>query len=191
MTPKIKTFRRDKLRRLVEAGRVTAVGSYHFDDMYGESRDTAKNMPVAMKPADWKDRKEGTCYLTESDFTSDCGRAWENENGTITLYVHSNSNFDLKINPERSSMKVRVGSTYFYKANLLDAVDGRTNLVEGDEVRVVNLHGAPKANTMGHCHVETLKGEFVGLVCTNSLHTREQYMVYLRKKIAEHETARN
>ena len=28
----MQTFRRDKLRRLVEAGRVTAVGSYHFDD---------------------------------------------------------------------------------------------------------------------------------------------------------------
>ena len=93
----MKTFRRDKLRRLVEAGRVTAVGTYHFDDMLGESRDTAKGMPCAIKPADWHDRKEGVCYLTESDFTSGSGRAWLNENGTVTLYVHSNSNFDLKI----------------------------------------------------------------------------------------------
>jgi hypothetical protein len=39
----------------------------------------------------------------------------------------------------------------------------------GDRVRVVNLHGCPRANTMGHCHVEHLDGRFGGLVCTNSL----------------------
>lgn len=93
----MKTFRRDKLRRLVEAGRVECAGSYHFDDMYGESRDGAKAMPVAMKPADWHDMKEGVCYLTESDFTTNSGRAWLNENGTVTLIVHSNSNFDFRI----------------------------------------------------------------------------------------------
>jgi hypothetical protein len=42
-------------------------------------------------------------------------------------------------------------------------------LQRGDVVRVVNLHGCPPANTMGHCHVETLAGEFAGLVFCNSL----------------------
>jgi hypothetical protein len=42
-------------------------------------------------------------------------------------------------------------------------------VVPGDEVRVINLYGCPKANTMGHCHIETLGGEFAGLVLTNSL----------------------
>jgi hypothetical protein len=96
----MKTFRRDKLRRLVEAGRVTAVGSYHFDDMYGASRDKAKGMPVAIDPGDWKLRKEGVCYLFPSDFTSGCGRAWQNEDGTVCLYIHSNSNVDLRINED-------------------------------------------------------------------------------------------
>jgi hypothetical protein len=34
----MKTFRRDKLRRLVEAGRVETVYTYHYDDMMGEQR---------------------------------------------------------------------------------------------------------------------------------------------------------
>ena len=92
----MKTFNRGKLRRLVEAGKIVAVGSYHFDDMTGESRSSGIAMPVAMKPADWKDRKEGVFYVTEWDFRSGSGRAWE-ENGVITLYVHSNSNYDFRI----------------------------------------------------------------------------------------------
>lgn len=47
---------------------------------------------------------------------------------------------------------------------------------------------------MGHCHVNiTMKangvctpGEFGGLVCTNSLVTREEYMEYLRSKITNY-----
>jgi hypothetical protein len=92
----MKTFNRGKLRKLVEAGKVIMTDSYHFDDMYGESR-TRKEMPVAMKPDDWKDRKEGICYLTDHDFTAKSGRAWVNPDGSICLYVHSNSQIDLRI----------------------------------------------------------------------------------------------
>ena len=95
----MKTVRRDWLKRQVEAGHVSVVASYHFDDMMGASRDTAKGMPAAIRPADWRERKEGVCYLMESDFTSSCGRAWLNENGTVTLYVHGNSNSDLRVAP--------------------------------------------------------------------------------------------
>ena len=49
--------------------------------------------------------------------------------------------------------KVRVGKQYIYSPNLLDRTDGRINLKDGDVVTVVNLHGCPRANTMGHCHV--------------------------------------
>jgi len=93
----MKTIRRDRLRRLCAQGRLEVVGSYHFDDMAGESRDSAKGMPAAIRPADWHDRKDGVCYLFEHDFTSSAGRAWENPDGTITLYVHSNSNYTLRI----------------------------------------------------------------------------------------------
>lgn len=89
-------------------------------------------------------------------------------------------------------MKVRAGSTYFYHPNLLDIVDARTGLKSGDEVRVVNLPGCPKANTMGHCHVEdATTGALIGIVHTNSLHTREEYVAYLRNEIAKHKAQDN
>jgi hypothetical protein len=85
-------------------------------------------------------------------------------------------------------MKVKAGSVYIYHPNLLDRIDGRTNLKSGDAVRVVNLYGCPKANTMGHCHVEDVDtGAFIGLVHTNSLHTKAEYMEYLRAEIAKRE----
>ena len=66
-------------------------------------------------------------------------------------------------------MKVRANTAYIFYPNMLDRIDGRTSLVAGDVVTVVNLPGCPKANTMGHAHVE-YKGRFAGLVHTNSLH---------------------
>lgn len=66
--------------------------------------------------------------------------------------------------------KVVAGREYIYYPVFLDRFDGRTSLVAGDIVRVVNLPGCPKANTMGHAHVE-LNGHFAGLVCTNSLYS--------------------
>lgn len=66
-------------------------------------------------------------------------------------------------------MKVRVGTDYIYYPNAMDRIDGRTSLMPGEVVRVVNLPGCPKANTMGHCHVYK-NGSFAGLVHTNSLY---------------------
>lgn len=66
--------------------------------------------------------------------------------------------------------RVRVNALYVYEPVLLDVIDGRTDLKRGDVVRVINLHGCPPANTMGHCHVAGPDtGRFVGLVCCNSL----------------------
>ena len=85
-------------------------------------------------------------------------------------------------------MRVRVGQVLIYHPNLLDSVDGRTSLKSGDTVKVINVHGCPKANTMHHCYVGTVEGgNFIGLVHTNSLHTKADYTQYLREKIAEHE----
>jgi hypothetical protein len=67
-------------------------------------------------------------------------------------------------------MKVRANSEYLYYPNMLDKIDGRTSLVPGSVVKVVNMPGCPKANTMQHAHVE-YRGQFAGLVHTNSLHT--------------------
>jgi hypothetical protein len=41
---------------------------------------------------------------------------------------------------------------------------------------------------MGHCHVtDPLTGKFIGLVHTNSLHTKADYVAYLKAEIAKHE----
>ena len=85
--------------------------------------------------------------------------------------------------------KVRVGKQYIYSPNLLDMVDGRVNLKDGDVVTVVNLHGCPKANTMGHCYV-SLRGTFAGLVHCNSLHTKAEYIAWLKREIAQREQTR-
>lgn len=68
--------------------------------------------------------------------------------------------------------RVQAGRKYVYRPVPLDVIDSRiyADLVKpGDYCKVVNLPGCPKANTMGMCHIETMKGEFAGLVCTNSL----------------------
>jgi hypothetical protein len=70
--------------------------------------------------------------------------------------------------------RVRAGAKYRFNPVPWDRLDppyGVNNgtLATGDSVRVVNLPGCPKANVMGHCHIETVAGEFAGLVCTNSL----------------------
>lgn len=68
---------------------------------------------------------------------------------------------------------------------MLDKIDGRTSLKDGDEVRVINLPGCPRANTMGHCYVaDKTTGHFIGIVHCNSLHTKAEYIDYLRRQIA-------
>ena len=68
-----------------------------------------------------------------------------------------------------ATRRVRAGARYIYDPVMLDVVHPPYNLEPGDVVTVVNLHGCPKANTMGHCHVNKADGTFGGLVCTNSL----------------------
>ncbi len=65
--------------------------------------------------------------------------------------------------------RVRVRSVYTFRPVAMDQFDPRSDAVEGQRVRVINLRGAPKANTMGHCHIESLEGEFLGMVHVNSL----------------------
>jgi len=64
--------------------------------------------------------------------------------------------------------KVKAGKTYVYEPVLFDVLNPPFGVEPGDIVKVVNLPGCPRANTMGMCHVEK-DGEFAGMVCTNSL----------------------
>ena len=67
--------------------------------------------------------------------------------------------------------RVRVGARYVYEPVLLDVIHGKdTGLEKGNLVKVINLPGAPPANTMSHCYVGHPKtGEFIGMVHVNSL----------------------
>ncbi len=93
----ISTFRRDKLRRLIEAGKVETVSTYSFDDMYGASRGN-QSMPVALDPGDWRARQTGVCYIRPDEFTTKSGCCFRDPaNGIVTLIVHGNSNYDFRI----------------------------------------------------------------------------------------------
>jgi hypothetical protein len=71
--------------------------------------------------------------------------------------------------------RVRVGSEYVYVPVLFDVCNPPAGgLSRGDVVKVVNLPGAPKANTMGMCYVDKA-GVFGGMVMTNSLLTKAEW----------------
>jgi hypothetical protein len=64
----------------------------------------------------------------------------------------------------------RVGAVRTYKPVFFDKMQDNTMaLKEGAKLRVIQPYGCPKNGTMGMCYAETLDGEFVGLVCINSL----------------------
>ena len=71
--------------------------------------------------------------------------------------------------------KVRVGARYLFAPVFFDRANPPVgykaggSCKAGDIVTVTNLHGCPKAGTMGQCHVLNKDGQFAGLVCVNSL----------------------
>jgi hypothetical protein len=68
-------------------------------------------------------------------------------------------------------MKVRKGFVYVYtrEASFWEMADAKHGTPSGTLVRVVHPRGCPPPNMMGHAHIETLEGEFIGLVHTASL----------------------
>jgi len=81
-------------------------------------------------------------------------------------------------------MKVRKGAVYLFEAAGFDCFDRRENTpANGTLVRVCTPHGCPPPNTMGHCFVETLAGEFIGLVSTASLQPRDANLPTDRRKL--------
>ncbi len=73
---------------------------------------------------------------------------------------------------------VRVNAKYIYYPTLIDQA---VKIAPGTLVKVINLPGSPKANTMGHCYVaDADTGEFLAMVCTNSL-----VKPYTRKEISD------
>ena len=67
-------------------------------------------------------------------------------------------------------MRVRANGLYRFTPAGLDRWMRHSTAIPGEIVRVVNLPGAPKANTMNQCHVaDPLTGELLGMVDTRSL----------------------
>lgn len=80
--------------------------------------------------------------------------------------------------PRANPMRVRKGSVYVFKASLWDIADRHANTPpDGTLVRVVHPYGCPAPNTMGHCHVATLEGKFIGLVSCASLRGLDGYQI--------------
>lgn len=65
--------------------------------------------------------------------------------------------------------RVYPGRVYVYRPVLFDLLHPPQKVAEGDRVRVIELPSAPKAGACGQCHIETLSGEFAGMVMTSSL----------------------
>lgn len=67
--------------------------------------------------------------------------------------------------------KIRIGKTYIFEPATFDRLDRNANTPDsGTLVRTIKSpHGTPPFGTMGHCYVETLEGQFVGLVQLASL----------------------
>jgi len=92
-----KTVRRDKLKRDIEKGLYLCKCNGRYTDDY--AWDAASNygitefMEVNIVKTN-SERKEKHINLWESDF-SGYGNAWENEDGTVTLWIHSNLSYDL------------------------------------------------------------------------------------------------
>ena len=68
-------------------------------------------------------------------------------------------------------MKVRLNAVYTFRAAGWDiAMPQHYDAVNGQRVRVVQLPGAPRPNTMGMAHIaDAASGEFLGMVSTASL----------------------
>lgn len=71
-------------------------------------------------------------------------------------------------------MRVRLHSVYTFRPALIDLImPEHHNARAGQHVRVIQLPGAPRPNTMGQCHIaDATSGQFLGMVSTASL-TRE------------------
>lgn len=69
-------------------------------------------------------------------------------------------------------MRVRKNQIYSFQPVPMDIISPATTvaLIKGEQLRVIQLPGAPPPNTMGQAHVERVSdGKFVGMVSTNSL----------------------
>jgi hypothetical protein len=75
-------------------------------------------------------------------------------------------------------------------AGLMDRTDSRVMKHAGAEVHKVQPYGTPKNGTMGQIYVQTVEGEFIGLVSKHSL-VKTGKVAPVRDKAAEAREARS
>ena len=82
----------------------------------------------------------------------------------------------------------RVGAHRFFYPVPFDRFQSNTGGIEpGTEVIVIQPHGCPRNGTMGMCYVEHITGEFIGLVCINSLEKAKRRKCPGCGHVADHE----
>jgi hypothetical protein len=95
-----KTVRRDKLKRDIQKGLYVCKCNYRYTDdyRYDNATDFGASDYKEINIMDENNRKHDydKMNLWKDDFSSQVGTAWENEDGTVTLIVHSNLSFNLK-----------------------------------------------------------------------------------------------
>lgn len=75
-------------------------------------------------------------------------------------------------------------------AGVLDITDPRVVQHEGTEVQIIQPHGCPRNGTFGQVYVQTVEGDFIGLVNKASLVKTDRTAV-VRDKAAEARDARS
>jgi hypothetical protein len=70
---------------------------------------------------------------------------------------------------ERDAARVKHLRKYRYMPVMFDKFYSKNTPETGQIVVKTQPHGCPRNGTMGMCYVADLEGQFIGMVCVNSL----------------------
>jgi hypothetical protein len=96
----MQTVNRGSLMKKVAAGLVEAKCNFSLTDDYrldDQNEFGVTGWMPARLSSGYGDFVQGQMNLKQHDFTSKSGRAYKNDDGTITLIVHSNECYTLRI----------------------------------------------------------------------------------------------
>lgn len=93
----MKTVNRGWLKKKVEKGEVEAKCNYRHDPQFDNIEYGSDRWIPARLSRCHGDFMEGEMNFKEWDFRSKSGCAWKNPDGTITLIIHSNSSYELRL----------------------------------------------------------------------------------------------
>ena len=91
----MQTVNRGWLKRQVAAGKMEAANDHSYDEMTGQ-KDGGDWFPAVLK-AQGEPSKPGQISFTDWEFRTKSGTAYRNSDGTITLIIHSNQSYKLRV----------------------------------------------------------------------------------------------